>query len=111
MGRASAPNDATPRHSTDFVGPSVLLLRALANPERLLLLSSLEIKEQCVSELAVTTGIRQPTLSQQLGVLRDQGLVSPRREGKYIFYRLSSATVIEFLNLLRRFARSTVGEA
>ncbi|MGA1288883.1 MAG: ArsR/SmtB family transcription factor, partial [Rubrivivax sp.] len=57
------------------------LLRSLANPERLILMCALAEGERCVSELAQSTGIQQPTLSQQLGVLRDEGLVSTRRAG------------------------------
>jgi DNA-binding transcriptional ArsR family regulator len=36
------------------------------------------------------TGIRQPTLSQQLGVLRNEGLVATRRDGKWIYYSVAS---------------------
>jgi DNA-binding transcriptional ArsR family regulator len=43
-----------------------------------------------VGELEALLGIVQPTLSQQLTVLREQGLVSTRREGKNIFYALTS---------------------
>ncbi len=51
------------------------LLKALSNPDRLLLLCQLTEGEHCVSELEVLLDIRQPTLSQQLGVLREEGLV------------------------------------
>jgi ArsR family transcriptional regulator len=66
------------------------LLKVLSNPDRLLLLCQLTQGEQCVSDLEHALGIRQPTLSQQLGVLRDEGLVSTRREGKQIFYTITS---------------------
>ena len=66
------------------------LLKALANPDRLLLLCSL-VEDECnVFGLETLTGIRQPTLSQQLGVLRDEGLVDTRRDGKFVFYRIAS---------------------
>ena len=76
------------------------LLRGLANPQRLALLCQMLEAERCVSELEEATGIRQPTLSQQLGVLRRQGFVKTRREGKRIHYRVGSpaaATVLEVL--------------
>ncbi len=63
------------------------LLKALANEDRLLLLCQLVQNERNVSELESLTGIHQPTLSQQLGVLRDEGLVATRREGKYVYSR------------------------
>lgn len=64
------------------------LLRVLANENRLLLLCQLSQGERSVGELEQLLGIRQPTLSQQLGVLRTEGLVQTRREGKQIFYRV-----------------------
>lgn len=66
------------------------LLRVLGNPDRLLLLCQLTQGEFCVSELESLLGIGQPTLSQQLSVLREEQLVSTRREGKQIFYRIDS---------------------
>jgi ArsR family transcriptional regulator len=78
------------------------LLRSLANPERLILMCALAEGERCVSELAQSTGIHQPTLSQQLGVLRDEGLVSTRRAGKFVFYSVASAQALELLSLLHR---------
>jgi len=56
--------------------------------------------EQCMSEPARSTGVLQPTLSQQLGVLRDEGLVATRRDGKFIHYRLASARAMAVLELL-----------
>ena len=69
------------------------LLRLLANEDRLLLLCQLTQGEKNVSALETLTGIRQPTLSQQLGVLRNEHGVEPRREGKQIYYRLSNEEV------------------
>jgi ArsR family transcriptional regulator len=62
----------------------------LANPDRLLLLCQLTQGEHCVSDLESALDIHQPTLSQQLGVLRDEQLVNTRREGKQIFYSIAS---------------------
>jgi|SRR5207253_106260 DNA-binding transcriptional ArsR family regulator len=76
------------------------LLKALANEDRLLILCQLTQGERNVGELEVMTGVRQPTLSQQLGVLRDEGLVVTRREGKYIFYGLASHEVIQVMKTL-----------
>jgi ArsR family transcriptional regulator len=66
------------------------LLKVLANPDRLLLLCQLTQGEQCVSDLESALDIHQPTLSQQLGVLRDEQLVQTRRDGKQIFYTIAS---------------------
>jgi ArsR family transcriptional regulator len=74
------------------------VLSALSNPDRLLLLCQLSQGEQSVSELEQALDIRQPTLSQQLGVLRTQGLVATRRDGKRIFYTVADARVLQLLH-------------
>ena len=79
------------------------LLKALANPDRLLLLCQLTQGEHCVSEMEALVGVLQPTLSQQLGVLRQEGLVSTRREGKQIFYSLASQEATAVLQVLYQF--------
>lgn len=76
------------------------LLKALANPDRLLLLCQLSQGERNVSELEAQLGIQQPTLSQQLAVLRREGLVETRREGKLIHYRISSPAALAVINTL-----------
>lgn len=75
-------------------------LRLMANEDRLLLLCHLMEGERCVGELEQLTEIRQPTLSQQLGVLRGEGLVATRREGKNIFYELADERVTRMLPVL-----------
>ena len=76
------------------------LLKALANEDRLMLLCQISRDEKCVSDLEQMTGIRQPTLSQQLTVLREQGFVSTRRAGKQIFYTLTSNEAMEIIHVL-----------
>jgi len=56
--------------------------------------------EWCVSDLEEQLGIRQPTLSQQLGVLRENNLVETRREGKRIFYSIASKEAIVIMAVL-----------
>lgn len=77
-------------------------LKLLANEERLLLLCQLSQGEMCVSELEEALDIRQPTLSQQIGVLRNEGVIVPRREGKKIFYSVASPELLEILAVLYR---------
>ena len=66
------------------------LMKVLSNPDRLLLLCQLSQGEKRVGELEALVGVKQPTLSQQLGVLREEGLVSTRRESKHIYYKIDS---------------------
>ena len=76
------------------------MLCLLANEDRLLLLCQLTQGERCVSELEELLKIRQPTLSQQLGVLRTEGVVATRREGKNIYYSIADERVELLLNQL-----------
>ena len=76
---------------------AVAALKLLANEDRLLLLCQLSQGELCVSELEEQLGIRQPTLSQQLGVLRTEGVVSTRRQGKNIYYNVADPAMLEIL--------------
>ena len=76
------------------------LLKTLGNPDRLLLLCQLTQGEFCVSEFESMLGIRQPTLSQQLGVLREEKLVNTRREGKQIYYSLASKEATAVMQVL-----------
>ena len=76
------------------------LLKVLANQDRLLLLCQMTQGEYCVSELEELTGVRQPTLSQQLTVLRDEAMVSTRREGKQIYYQIASTEAMAVMQVL-----------
>ena len=79
---------------------AVGMLKLLGNEDRLLLLCQLSQGECCVSELEEALGIRQPTQSQQLAVLRNENVVATRREGKNIFYRINQSDVLRVLETL-----------
>ncbi|MGG7603363.1 metalloregulator ArsR/SmtB family transcription factor [Massilia sp. BKSP1R2A-1] len=76
------------------------LLKVLGNPDRLMLLCQLTQGEYAVGELESLLGIVQPTLSQQLAVLREEKLVGTRREGKQIFYRIDSDAALAVMQVL-----------
>ncbi|MCE2878128.1 MAG: metalloregulator ArsR/SmtB family transcription factor [Comamonadaceae bacterium] len=76
------------------------LMKVLANPDRLMILCQLSQGEKRVGELEELLGIVQPTLSQQLTVLRDERLVSTRREGKNIYYALDSPKALAVIETL-----------
>lgn len=82
------------------VGHATDVLRVLSNPDRLLLLCQMSQGEKSVSELEELLDIRQPTLSQQLGVLRNEGLVNTRRDGKWIYYSVADAKILTLLTVL-----------
>lgn len=87
------------------------LLKVLGNPDRLLLLCQLTQGEYCVSELETLLSIQQPTLSQQLGVLREEELVSTRREGKQIYYSMASKEALAVMTVLHELYCTPQGEA
>jgi DNA-binding transcriptional ArsR family regulator len=66
------------------------LLKALANPHRLMIVCSLIDGEQSVGALAQLLGVRETLASQHLGLLRRDGVVAARRDGQTIYYGLQS---------------------
>jgi DNA-binding transcriptional ArsR family regulator len=76
------------------------LMKVLANPDRLLLLCQIAEGEKSVGELEESLEIHQPTLSQQLTVLRDEGLVNTRRDGKKIYYGIASTEAMAVMQVL-----------
>ena len=81
-------------------GQACELMKVLANPDRLMILCQLSQGERRVGELEELLGIGQPTLSQQLTVLRDQCLVHTRRDGKNIYYSLNSPRALAVIQTL-----------
>lgn len=76
------------------------LMKVLSNPDRLMLLCQLSQGEKRVGELEEILGIVQPTLSQQLTVLREEELVTTRRDGKNIYYQIASPQALAVMNVL-----------
>lgn len=76
------------------------MMKVLANPDRLMILCQLSKGELRVGEIEEQLGIVQPTLSQQLTVLRDEALVSTRRDGKNIYYQLDSPQALAVIKTL-----------
>jgi DNA-binding transcriptional ArsR family regulator len=75
-------------------------LKSLAHGNRLLLLCLLAEKERSVTELEQFLQLRQPAVSQQLARLRLDGLVTTRRDGKVIYYRIADERTNGFIRLI-----------
>lgn len=71
--------------------PEIQLLQAMADPARLSIVRQLVASDDavCACDLTECCTVSQPTVSHHLKVLRDAGVVSTRRQGTYIYYRLS----------------------
>ncbi len=78
------------------------LLKVLANEDRLLILCQLTQGERNVGEIEALVSISQPTLSQQLTVLREEGIVNTRRKGKFIYYSLASFEIIQIMQTMSK---------
>lgn len=85
--------------------------KAVASQPRLLLLDLLAQGEKTVEMLARQTGLTVGNTSAHLKALRQVSLVSPRKEGAHVFYRLSSHRVHEFVRTLQTLARGQLAEA
>lgn len=72
--------------------------KLLANQNRMLIINALQI-EMCVEEITLNTGVAQPTLSQQLTILRKNKVVETRRDGKRIYYKLADHRILDLLLL------------
>jgi ArsR family transcriptional regulator len=72
---------------------SVLLLKGFADVTRLTILSLLQEGEVCVHDIVEALDISQSGVSHQLRILRDARLVSRRKEGRHVFYRLADKHV------------------
>ena len=105
---ADAPSDALRLSKTEIdvmaaqAGEAADFLKVLGHDGRLMILCHLLSGEKSVTELEQLLSSRQAAVSQQLARLRLEGVVTPRREGKQIFYRLSDPRVREAIELVYR---------
>ncbi len=81
------------------------VFKVIANQKRLEIIQLLSKRELNVSEMVEMLGIRQANLSQHLAVLRSYRVVSSRRQGLRIYYRLSDSRIAEACALIRQFLK------
>jgi DNA-binding transcriptional ArsR family regulator len=95
----------------DNAGDANVLLRSLANENRLMILCLLADGEKSVGEIEQLTGARQPTVSQQLARLRADGIVESRRDGKTIHYNLCCDRTRKLLEEMCKFYRAAAASS
>ena len=98
--------------SSDETGAVTPLLKALADPVRLRLLSEVAAHpggEACVCEIASIFNLTQPTISHHLKVLRQAGLVTSERRATWVYYRVNTEALQQLSGLLGDLA-TVVGE-
>ena len=76
------------------------LCKTFSDPKRLIIISELRGGEKQVGDLAKTLGIPHAVVSRHLSVLRNRGVVSPRREGKNVYYSLTDPKIAEACDLV-----------
>jgi len=87
-------NDPIRRFKAEF-------FKALGHPVRLAILDHLRNGERSVNELQALLGCDQSTVSQQLSVLRNRGIVESRKEGTTVFYRVADPAIFRLLDVAR----------
>ena len=72
-------------------------LEAIASPQRVAILLAIGTGEACVCHLEATLGWRQAYISQHLMAMRKTDILTDRREGRYVFYRLKDTTILDLV--------------
>lgn len=77
------------------------LCKSLADPKRLMILHELRDGPRTVSELAESLGLKQSNTSQHLAVLRNTGVIAPKREGNTVYYSLVNPKIATACDMVR----------
>lgn len=86
------------KHSMDKISQQIAVpLEAIASPQRIAILLAIGNGEACVCHLETALGWRQAYISQHLMALRKADILQDRREGRYVFYRLRSASFLDLI--------------
>lgn len=75
-------------------------LKAIAHPTRIEILHQLQEGERCVCEIFPALNIEQPNVSRHLAILKKEGIVSSRKEGLKVIYRVNDQRIFEILELV-----------
>ena len=77
------------------------ICQTLAHPRRLEVIDRLRSGEMSVTDLAQALQISQPNVSQHLSLMKQKGIVTARREGLNVYYRLASLKIVKACELMR----------
>ena len=76
------------------------VLKTVAHPIRLHIIELLEAGEMCVGDIVNALGGKQAITSQQLNMMKDKGVLSCRRDGARVYYRIENKNVIKLLRCI-----------
>jgi ArsR family transcriptional regulator len=77
------------------------MCKVFSNPTRLEILNLLRDKEMSVTELIKKTKLTQANISQHLSIMKSKGIVTSKRDGKNIYYKLSNHKIIKAFDIIR----------
>jgi ArsR family transcriptional regulator len=77
------------------------ICKTLADPKRLMILHELRDEEKSVSQMVSALGLPQANVSQHLAILRERGIVTTRRDGTTIYYKLANLKIGQACDLVR----------
>ena len=83
-------------HDIETYGFRAGVIKAMAHASRLMIIDALSEGERCVCELQELVGSDLSTVSKHLSVLRNSGIVTSRKEGLQVFYRLRVPCILNF---------------
>jgi DNA-binding transcriptional ArsR family regulator len=86
------------------------IIKAMAHPSRLLMIDALAEGEKCVCELQRLVGADLSTVSKHLAVMKRAGIVTDRKEGQQVFYRLRVPCVLRFFDCVDAVLRANTEE-
>jgi len=85
------------------------IIKALAHPSRLAMVEALADGEMCVCHLQELVGSDMSTVSKHLSLLKHAGIVSDRKQGLWVYYRLRTPCVLKFLGCIEALAEESAG--
>ncbi len=77
------------------------MCKVFTNPTRIEILNLLRKGEMSVTELVKKTELSQANISQHLSIMRSRGIVSPKRRGKNIYYKIMNKKIIKAFDIMR----------
>ena len=86
------------------------LFKALGHPARIRILQLLRDGERTAGDLVADLELEQSNVSQQLAVLRERGLITSRRDGTTVYYRVKDPRVFDLLRIAKEILTSTLNE-
>jgi ArsR family transcriptional regulator, virulence genes transcriptional regulator len=91
-----------PKYSLELYKLKSEISKTFSDPKRLIIIDELRDGEKTVSELTASTGIQQAVLSRQLGILRERGIVKPRRSGTSVYYSITDQRICEACDIVHQ---------